>query len=269
MSGKISSYIRKSLGRQVSDKEIKGVDYDEYELTKKEIVFFSIQGIMLMVLISYVFYRSAFAMIFLMPLIFPFLNRKRMGCIKKRTNRLTLQFREMMHSVTAGLRAGYSIENAFERSYDDLMLLYGKDEMLTIEAEKIKRGLRNNRNLEEILDDLAKRSGIKHIKDFSEVFRIAKRSGGNLPAILDKTSESISDQIDIKRDIDTQISAKKMEQHIMDAVPAGIILYIDATSPGFFDPLYHNPAGIALMTVMLAVYAAAFILGEKILEVAM
>ena len=141
LSGKISSYIQKSLGRQVSDKEIKGVDYDEYELTKKEIVFFSIQGIMLMVLISYVFYRSAFAMIFLMPLIFPFLNRKRMGCIKKRKNRLTLQFREMMHSVTAGLRAGYSIENAFERSYDDLMLLYGKDEMLTIEAEKIKRGL--------------------------------------------------------------------------------------------------------------------------------
>ena len=35
LSGKISSYIRKSLGRQVSDKEINGVDYDEYELTKR------------------------------------------------------------------------------------------------------------------------------------------------------------------------------------------------------------------------------------------
>ena len=65
-----------------------------------------------------------------------------------------------------------------------------------------------------------------------------------------------------------QISAKKMEQTIMDLVPFGIILYIDATTPGFFDSLYHNAAGMALMTALMAVYLAAYLMAEKILDIA-
>ena len=53
----------------------------------------------------------------------------------------------------------------------------------------------------------------------------------------------------------------------MDLVPFGIILYIDSTTPGFFDPLYHNIAGAALMTALLVVYVVAFLLGEKILKI--
>ena len=105
------------------------------------------------------------------------------------------------------------------------------------------------------------------VTDFAEVFSIAKRSGGNLPDILNNTASAISDRIDVSREIETQVSAKKMEQRIMDMVPFGIILYIDSTTPGFFDPLYHNVVGAALMTVLLVVYVIAFLLGEKILKI--
>lgn len=267
MSEKIRSYIRKSLGQQGSDTEDKGCDYDEYSLQKKEIIVFGAEGLLIMSVISYVFYRSAIALLFLLPLIFPFIDYKRKKCISERKQKLTLQFREMMHSVIAGLQAGYSVEHAFEHSYDDLVLLYGKNELMPKEAENIKRGLRNNRNLEDLLADLAERSHVKDINDFSEVFRIAKRSGGNLPGILDDTAQTISNKIDVKRDIATIVAAKKMEQRIMDVVPVGIILYIDATSPGFFEPLYHNLTGEVLMTAMLAIYIAAFLIGEKILEI--
>ena len=173
----------------------------------------------------------------------------------------------MMHSVIAALQAGYSVENAFEHSYDDLILLYGKNEIIPKEIEVINRNLRNNHNLEEVLTDLADRTHVKDIADFAEVFRIAKRSGGDLTAILGNTAETISDRIEVRREIAVGISDKKMEQKIMDMVPFGIIFYIDATSPGFFDPLYHNLLGVALMTAMLAIYVFAFLLGEKILDI--
>lgn len=43
-------------------------------------------------------------------------------------------------------------------------------------------------------------------------------------------------------------------------------LYIAAAYPGYFGTLYHNGMGIIVMTLCLAVYAGAYLLGEKILD---
>jgi len=53
----------------------------------------------------------------------------------------------------------------------------------------------------------------------------------------------------------------------MNVVPFFIIFYISLTSKGFFDVLYHNPVGILIMTICMAVYLAAFLLSEKIVEI--
>ena len=63
------------------------------------------------------------------------------------------------------------------------------------------------------------------------------------------------------------ISAKKMEQKIMNFVPFLIIFYIGTTSRGFFDVLYHNLIGIAVMTVCLGFYGVAYLLSKRIVEI--
>ena len=227
-----------------------------------------LQGIGILALFSYVFYRSWIVLVLLLPALLPYLLYRRRSFVKKRKEELLLQFREMMHAVIAGLQAGYSIENAFLHAQEDLRLLYGAEAMICEELQHINRELRNNNNLEDVLKDLAERSHSQDIKDFAEVFRIAKRSGGDLPGILKNTAELISEKIEVRREIATTISAKKMEQKIMDLVPFGIILYIDATTPGFFNALYHNAFGVLLMSVLLVVYLAAYLLAEKILNIA-
>lgn len=222
----------------------------------------------ILALFSYVFYRSVIAFFILLPGLFPFLLYERKKKTAKRKEQLTGQFREMMIAVIASLQAGYSVENAFLRAYEDMQLLYGKNSMIAGELLCMNRELRNNRNIEEVLHDFAARAHIPEITDFAEVFRIAKRSGGDLPSILQNTADMISQKIDVRREITTLISSKKMEQLIMDMVPFGIILYIDATSPGFFSSLYHNVMGVALMTVLLAVYIAAYLMSQKILDIA-
>ncbi|MBR6851032.1 MAG: type II secretion system F family protein [Lachnospiraceae bacterium] len=243
-------------------------DYDDYRLSTAETLFCLLQGVGILALFSYVFYRSAAVFVLLLPVLLPFLSYRRRFYIKKRKEELTLQFREMMHAVIAGLQAGYSIENAFVHAHEDMRLLYGGNALICAELLLINRELGNNRNLEDVLTGLAERAHIPDIRDFAEVFRIAKRSGGDLPGILKNTADLISEKIEVHREIATQISAKKMEQTIMDLVPFGIILYIDATTPGFFDSLYHNAAGMALMTALMAVYLAAYRMAEKILDIA-
>ena len=242
-------------------------DYDDYLLSPGEWLFALVKGAAILMLIAYVFYRSIAAFIIALPGLALYLIRERRNTVRRRRHELMLQFREMMHAVIAGLQAGYSIENSFVHAYEDMKLLYGADAMISRELKSIARKLKNNQNIEDVLDDLAKRAHIQDITDFAEVFRIAKRSGGDLPGILRNTADLIGDRIEVQREIATQISSKKMEQGIMDLVPFGIILYIDATSPGFFDPLYHSPFGVAVMSGMLAVYIGAYLLAEKILDI--
>lgn len=54
----------------------------------------------------------------------------------------------------------------------------------------------------------------------------------------------LGDKIDVRKEIETTLSAKKAEQMIMSLMPAGIILYLQLTSPGFLEVLYGNPFGV-------------------------
>jgi tight adherence protein B len=85
--------------------------------------------------------------------------------------------------------------------------------------------------------------------------------------IMADTAEEIGERLTVENEIDVLISAKKMEARIMDVVPFFIIFYVGITSPGFFDPLYHNLTGIVVMSVCLAVYIAAYLLSERIIAV--
>ena len=77
----------------------------------------------------------------------------------------------------------------------------------------------------------------------------------------------IEEKLVTEREIQVLISAREMEQKIMNVVPFGILLYISVTSKGFFDVLYHNLAGVCIMTVCLAVYVGAVILSSKIVNI--
>ena len=87
--------------------------------------------------------------------------------------------------------------------------------------------------------------------------------------MIRQTVDIISDKIEVSRKISTVISSKKMEQSVMNVVPFGIVLYIDASSPGFFDSLYHNPFGILIMTIVLVIYIFAYLLAEKITDISL
>lgn len=252
----------RSLGRPES--------YDSYQLNIREIIKYGLQGVGISALAAYVFYRSMVVfLLLLIPCLIIFLRQKKKDLLRKQKEELNFQFKEMMHAVIAGLQAGYSIENAFSHAYQDICLLYGNQSMVAKELYHLTIELKNNCNIEDILLDFAARCQISDIRDFAEVFRIAKKSGGNLVGILKNTADIISDKIEVKREITTLISAKCLEQKIMDVVPFAIILYIDVTSPGFFDGMYHNVVGIAIMTILLMVYIAAYLIAEKIIHIDM
>ena len=124
-------------------------------------------------------------------------------------------------------------------------------------------GWNETNQLEKLLYEFALRSDCEDIQNFSDVFLFAKRSGGDFHKIIATTIEHISDKIEMEREVQTVISAKKMEQKIMNVIPVFIILYLNLTSGEFLAPLYGNIFGISVMTGALGAYLAAIKISAK------
>lgn len=242
-------------------------DYGEYHLQGREGALYFLEGAAMVAMIGYFFYRSWIACLGLIPLLFLFLKNKKLELAKRRRQELGMQFKDMILSVAANQRAGYSIENAFRESYRDMEMLYGAKGLICVEIKHIMVGLDNNMVLEKLLYELGRRSHEPDIMQFADVFHIAKRSGGNMTDILAKTASVIEQKMETDREIQLMVSARKLEQKIMNAVPFLILFYVSSTSRGFFDVLYHNLAGIVVMTVCLGVYGAAYRLSGRIVEI--
>ena len=142
---------------------------------------------------------------------------------------------------------------------------FGKGAFICEELEAIRRGMILNITLEELLTELGERSGSDAISDFARVFAIAKRYGGSMPEIISSAADTISLQIETREEIDASLSGRRMELNIMRIMPFGILAYVGLTSPGYFDPLYGNLTGTLLMSGLLLIYLAGFVIGDKIL----
>ena len=124
-----------------------------------------------------------------------------------------------------------------------------------------------NRPVEEGLMDFGERSGLEDISNFAQVVSAAKRRGGGMVEMINQTAGMIRDKIQVQEEIHTMTAAKVFEQQVMSAVPFLIVLYIDITSPGFFDIMYETPGGRWVMTLCLGLYGTALILAGQILDI--
>lgn len=216
---------------------------------------------------GYLFYRSIYCCLALSPALYFYIRKKKKERQSRQQWKLNLEFRDGIAAVSAVLCAGYSAEHAFEEALKDLSLIYPKDSMIVREFTYMSNQLRMNITAEKVLSEFGIRTGIEDIISFAEVFTTAKRTGGDLIQVIQTTGDILSDKLEVKREIVTLVSAKKLEAEIMKRVPLGIIGYLSLTSPDFLTPLYHNPLGIVIMTILLFLYAVAGRAVDKIIAI--
>lgn len=247
--------------------EIKKMDYRKYRFSKIEFLWYLSEAGLVIGIFAYFFYRSLLAVCFLSPGVILYMKAKKESLSKKNKEQLAVQFKDALHSVNGSLQAGYSLENAFCEAYRDMVEYHGGNSVIAKELAVIRAGIRNNQLLEDLLEDLAQRSGIEDIHDFAGVLRIGKRSGGNLNTVFENSISVIEEKLTVKQEILTLISSKRLEAGIMCIIPFFIIFYVDITSKGYFDVMYAGAAGRVIMTGCFIVYLLAYRMSQKIMEI--
>lgn len=246
---------------------MKGIDYSIYIFSKREWALYIVQGIVMISLICYLFYYSFWAILAFSPVLICFLKEKKRMLIKKRRQLFNQQFKDGINAVAGALSVGYAIENAWREAYKDMNKLYGEKAMITQELSKITRQLEMNISIEEIIEDLGGRTQVEDVIDFSEVFQVAQKTGGDLVQIIQSTAEIIEDKEEIEQDIQTILSGKQLELKAMLTIPFGIMIFIKVTTCNYFFPMYGNVLGILVMTVCLGVYIVAACIGKRLIEI--
>ncbi|MGI6010147.1 MAG: type II secretion system F family protein [Ruminococcus sp.] len=242
-------------------------DYNQYKFSRKETARYLGEALLLCIGINYLCYRSWWAFLIMLPVPGIYLKAKRKNLLVRRKKLLNYAFKDAINSLSVALKAGYSMENAVSECIRDLKNIYSPEDPIVQEFCHIRNQLKVSVPIETLLRDFGERSQVEDIQNFAGVYGIAKRSGGNLSRILQNTARTLGDKIEVQKEVEACISAKRMEQNIMAAVPLGIILYMQAIDPEFLAVLYGNIAGVCVMSVCLAGYLLAFWMGRRIVRI--
>lgn len=242
-------------------------NYDTYRFTITDWLLYVVRIGVITAVVGYLFYDSIGAIVLILPVGIGQYHSIKQQKILEQKKRLSVQFKSLMEGLVTSLTAGYSLERAFREAKKDLALLYPESAEIFGELEWILSGLDRNMPIEDLLYDFGGRSGIEDIANFANVIRAAKRNGGNLIHIIQKTVHSITDKMAVEEEIATMIAAKRLEQKIMLVMPYGILGYLRLTNGEFLMVLYHNGIGVCLMTIFLAGIYLAGIWAERIMDI--
>jgi tight adherence protein B len=218
--------------------------------------------------LGFVFYRSVILSGVLALLAFRYPPIRTREIISARRRRLTLQFKDMLYSLSSALSAGSSVEMAMSAVLSDMEQQYGNPDTLIVrELELIVSKLALGQNIEELFLDLAQRSGIDDIRTFAHIFEISKRTGGNLMQIIRQTSDVITEKIETKQEIETILAEKKMEQKVLAITPLVLMVLLTETTGDFMAPLFASLEGRLVCTLALALIVTGFLWGRKLTDI--
>lgn len=247
--------------------KLSGINYNEYKFSRPELLKHIAIGGLFFLMMGWVFFDNLLLSLIACGLMGFYLKAKKQDLIKQRQNALLDAFKEAMYAFASALSAGRSVEQAFAQSLNDLKMLYQDEDDIVIEWQEICHKLNMNETAESAFSDFAKRSGVEDIENFSSVFVMAKRTGGNLIQIIGDTSELIREKIDIQKEIDVLIVQKQFEQRILSYIIPGMIVFFRMVTPDFLDPLYSTFQGRAVMVIALIMYLIAGRIGKRIVTI--
>lgn len=221
----------------------------------------------ILVLIAYLFYESLWVTFLMFPSLFLWIRLWESHLAKKKKLQFELQFKDALQAVSAALQVGYAVENAWREAGKEMNIMHGKDALVSKEFQYMVRQLEMNLTLETVLDAFAERTGDEEVEIFVVIFSMAKRSGGNMIEIIRTATTRIADKVEMKREMETVISAKKTEFYIMSIIPLAMVCYMKLSFGDFISVLYGTVTGRIVMTICLGIYVVAFLIGRKMVEI--
>jgi tight adherence protein B len=179
----------------------------------------------------------------------------------KRVQLVQDQLADAISVMSAGLRAGLSLLQAIALAADDLGPPLGTT--LRDLSDRVTLGTPFGGSLDRWTEDVP----IPEARLIAGVLRLQRRTGGDLPAVLDRLARTLRDRRSMAREVRSLTAQARLSGAILGFLPIGFFLFLSVTSRGDIAAAYHAPAGAAAIGVGLVLQGAAFLWIRRLLRV--
>ncbi len=240
--------------------------YDQYTFSAKELRGYFLKCYCVLFVCAYVFYRNFPVALAAGVFSAAGLGIFRKSLIDERKNSVRAQFKDMLYSISSSITSGRHLKEAIEESLETVVLIHGEQAVLATEIRNMCRLMREtNCTAETALQDLADRSGIKEIADFTDVCVICQYTGGDLADMIAKAVMLLTQNIELQREKDVMLSQKKLECKILALMPVLVTALINLTAADYLAVMYTTLIGRFIMTMALFVNAGSFLWSMKMI----
>lgn len=260
--------FKKEKEPEMVEREDGLIDYDVYVMSREEKIINIIIAAVVIFAIGYMCYHNIILSVILALVSLKWPKMRVQQKIKKRKSDLSVQFKDMLYSLSSSLSAGKSVETGLKECLQDLKIIYPDEEAYIIqEITYIVRGIEMNETIEDMFGQFAERAHNEDIENFVDIFRTCKRTGGDMVQVIKTTSQTIGEKIEIKQEINTMISGKKFEFKALMVMPIFLILLLSVSSADYMAPVFNTAIGHIVMTVAIALFAVAYVVGDRIMTI--
>ncbi len=190
--------------------------------------------------------------------------------MRKRQNRLRLQFKEFLDIITISISggSGQTIENAVRASVRELKMMFNEDtdigrEISLIVSDYDHAGI----PMAESFKELGERSDIDDIKSFATIYKTIEGKTSDFGYIVAQTRDIIKEKTEITMEIETSISGAKSEAYMMLVLPLVLIVVMTSMGGGLMDSLYNGITGRLAATFGLVCTFASYVIATRATEI--
>ena len=179
----------------------------------------------------------------------------------RRLERFNVQLVDALTSMSNALKAGFSIQQAFESVVREGQNPIAQEYAMFL--QQLRVGLR----FEDALADMDRRVGSEDLTLMIQAIEIARQTGGNLTEVFDRIANTIRERRRIEGKIKSLTAQGKIQGRVVGAMPyiLGGALYL--LDPVMMTSFIKSYVGIAVLVVVLVMQLAGSYIIRKIVNI--
>jgi len=180
---------------------------------------------------------------------------------EKRRQKFNMQLVDALGSMSNALRAGFSINQAFET------VVQNGEKPISQEFGVMLQQMRVGMNFYDALQSLDKRVGSDDLTLVVTAIDIARRTGGNLTEIFDKISLTIRERMRIERRVMTLTSQGRLQGIVVAMMPGILGIAMTLIKPDLMMPFFNSVNGMVAIGATVILIACGWFFIRKIIRI--
>ena len=180
---------------------------------------------------------------------------------ERRRQKFNVQLVEARGSMSNAMRAGFSINQAFET------VVQSGEKPISQEFGVMLQQMRVGMNFYEALQSLDQRVGSDDLTLVVTAIDIARRTGGNLTEIFDKISLTIRERMRIERRVQTLTAQGRLQGLIVASMPVVLGVAMTLLKPDMMMPFFRATSGMICVGVTICLIAVGWFFIKKIIKI--